>query len=271
MRKNKEAEVLMSPEHLAYRRQIRRKRIGIAVARFGVLVVMLLLWELMTLIGALDSFYVSSPIRIIRALGKMFGGGGVYKDIGVTLGECILGFTISTLLGAVIAVALWWSDWVRRVADPYLVVLNSLPKIALGPVIITIVGIGIRAIVVMAVLICIVITILTVLGGFLSCDPDKITLMRSMGATKMQIMLKLLLPYSVPNLISVLKMNIGLSWVGTIMGEYLGSNAGLGKRILYDSQTYRMDSVMASIVLLCVLAAGMYFLITIVEKRYKRG
>jgi len=149
-----------------------------------------------------------------------------------------------------------------------LVVLNSLPKIALGPLIIIWVGAGTSAIITICVLICIVITIITMLNAFLSCDNDKILLMKSMGANKFKILYKLVLPFSIPNFISMLKINVGMSWVGSIMGEYLSSSAGLGYLIVYGSQVFRLDLVMTSTVLLCILAGLMYFVVALIEKYY---
>ncbi|MEG1500086.1 MAG: ABC transporter permease subunit, partial [Clostridia bacterium] len=165
---------------------------------------------------------------------------------------------------------LWLSEKLRRILDPYIVVLNSLPKVALGPLIIIWVGAGTSAIITMCILICVILTTLTMLSAFLSCDKDKILLMKSMNASKSQILFKLILPNALPEFISVLKINVGLSWVGTIMGEYIVSQAGLGYLIVYGSQVFKLDLVMTSTVILCVLAAAMYFIVNWVEKKFKR-
>lgn len=154
----------------------------------------------------------------------------------------------------------------RKVTEPYVVVLNSLPKIALGPVIIIWVGAGAKAIIMMTVLICIVVTILTSLGGMMETDAGKILLMRSMGATKRQILTMVVFPSALPTLLGVLKINVGLAWVGTIMGEYLVSGAGLGYLIIYGGQVFKLDLVMTSTVILCLLAGIMYFVVAAVEK-----
>lgn len=267
----KKDQALYSKEHLKYLKNIRINKVLILTTQIGILIGLLLLWEVLTHFKVLDPLFFSSPSRIIKTTGEMFSDKEIYKHIGITLYECFLGFTISTVVGTLIAVGLWWSDYLRRVLDPYLVVLNSLPKIALGPVIIVLMGLGIKAIVTMAILICIIITITSVLNGMMSCDADKILLMKSMGASKFQILYKLLLPYSIPNLISVLKINIGLSWIGTIMGEYLTSRAGLGYLIVYGGQVFKMDLVMTSVFLLCVMAAGMYLLVSLIEKRINKA
>ena len=165
---------------------------------------------------------------------------------------------------------LWRFVKLRRVLEPYIVVLNALPKIALGPIIIIWVGAGAQAIIVMTVLICIIVTVISVLNGFMAVDEGKILLMRSMGATKLQILTKLILPANVPALVNMLKINVGLAWVGTIMGEYLVSTAGLGYLIIYGSQVFKMDLVMASTVILCILATVMYLGVAAIERVTKK-
>ena len=260
-----------SSEHLTFLKKQKRKKIIILACQTGLLVILAGLWELLTYFNIMDPFITSSPSRIFKTLGVLLSEGSLFKHIGVTLYECVLGFVIATALGVVIAAALWWSDTAKKILDPYIVVLNSLPKVALGPIIIIWVGLGSQAIIMMAVLISVIVTILSVLNGFLSCDKDKILLMRSMGANKGQILFKLILPHALPDMISALKINVGLSWVGTIMGEYLVSRAGLGYLIINGGLFFKLDIVMTSIVVLCVLAAIMYFGVAILEKWiYKR-
>lgn len=255
--------------HEEYLRKIKLDKIKIIVIQAAILIGLLTLWQVAATLGFIDDFITSSPARIVKTFGQLLKQ-DIFKHIGITLLECVLGFIISTVLGTVIAVFLWWSKTLRRVLEPYIVVLNSLPKIALGPIIIIWVGAGYQAIVFMTVLICIIVTIISVLNGFLACDEGKILLLKSMGANKFQIFFKLILPYSVPNFISVLKINVGLSWVGVIMGEYLVSSAGLGYLIIYGGQVFKLDLVMTSTVILCVLAALMYMAVSVVEKRIKR-
>lgn len=255
--------------HRQFIRKHRNNKIKILACQIGVLILFLFLWELFARIGIIDDFIMSSPSRIIKMFGAL-GEQHIFKHIGITVLECILGFTLSTVIGSLIAIALWWSVTLRKILEPYLVVLNSLPKIALGPIIIIWVGAGMKAIVTMAVLICIIVTIISVLNGFLSADEGKILLLQSMGANKFQILIKLILPYSIPNFISVLKINVGLAWVGTIMGEYLVSAAGLGYLIIYGGQVFKLDLVMASTVILCILATLMYLAVALVEKRINK-
>ena len=248
----------------------RMEKLKIVLIQIAVLLFFFGLWELLARTGAIDSFFTSSPSRMLITL-KQLVRQDLFRHVGITLLECICGFAIATVLGTIIAVFLWWSKTLRRVMEPYIVVLNSLPKIALGPIIIIWMGAGYQAIITMTVLICIIVTIMSVLAGFMECDEDKILLMRAMGANKWQILWKLLLPSSLPNLISVLKINVGLSWVGVIMGEYLVSSAGLGYLIIYGGQVFKLDLVMASTLILFLLAALMYLSVALLEKHVKRS
>ena len=216
---------------------------------------------------------MSSPSRILATIGSLYSSGELFYHIGITLYETLLGFVISIILGGLIAIILWWSDTLRKILDPYIVVLNSLPKIALGPVVIIWFGAGMQSIVVICVLITIIIAVISMLNAFREVDKDKILLMRSMGANKFQILTKLILPASLPQFVSVLKISVGMSWVGSIMGEYLVSSAGLGYLIVYGSQVFRLDLVMASTLILCILACIMYLAVALLEKyvNKKRG
>jgi len=184
----------------------------------------------------------------------------------ITLNETLLGFAIATGIGFVIAFVLWYSDFLRRVTEPYLVVLNSLPKIALGPIIIIWFGAGEKAIIFMCILIVIIVTIMNILNSFTSCDPQLIALAKSMGANKFQIFFKLILPNSLRDIVATLKINVGLSWIGAIMGEYLVSRAGLGYLLIYGGQVFNLNLVMTATVVLCILASMMYFAVALFEK-----
>ena len=256
---------IMTP-HRRYLLSVRRKKIFVKLWQFGILAAIIGLWELLTAVGAMDPFFLSSPSRIAVTFAELCAGGDFFYHIGVTLLECVIGFAISMGVGSVIAVLLWLSESARRVAEPYLVVLNALPKIALGPLIIIWVGSGTKAIVLMAVMICIIVTVISVLEGLCSAAPDKLLLLRSMGANRLQLLRYAVLPEALPTFLSVVKINVGLSWVGTIMGEYLVSGAGLGYLIVYDGQVFRTDLVMTATVTLCVLAGGMYGLMSLAEK-----
>jgi len=209
---------------------------------------------------------MSSPSRIAKTIASLYLDGSLFYHIGVTLWETLAGFAIAVVLGFAIALLLWWSETVRKVLEPYIVVLNALPKIALGPLIIIWFGTGSEAIVFMTVLVGIIVATLNMLSAFVSTDANKILLMRSMGANKFQILWKLVLPSSYPAIISMLKVNVGMAWIGSIMGEYIVSRAGLGYLIVYGGQVFKLDLVMSATFILCLLAAGMYALVVLLEK-----
>lgn len=239
--------------------------LSIHVSRIILLLVLLGAWEIAANSGFVDPFITSSPSRIFSKLAEMLSNGTIWQHISITLYETLMAFLISTLIGLVVAILLFLCLPLRQIAEPYLIILNSLPKIALGPLIIIWMGVGTSAIVTMGILICVVITIVSLLGGYCGVEQEKIMLMKSMGANKFQILFKLVLPASLPNFISVLKINVGMAWVGVIMGEYLSSKAGLGYLLVYGGQVFQLDLVMTTIFILCVLAAIMYLCISLIE------
>ena len=259
-----------SNEHLAYLKRKKLKAVMINVARVGILLAVLGLWELCAQLGAIDPFITSSPSRVIKTIVNLYTGGSLFYHIGITLMETLVGFTVAAVLGYAIALLLYVSDWARRIFEPYIVVLNSLPKIALGPLIIIWIGTGYSAIIFMTVLVAIIVCIMNTLQGFLSVDKTMLTLMRAMGASKFRQLTKLIIPASMPTLISTLKIAVGLGWIGSIMGEYIVSRAGLGYLIVYGGQVFKLDLVMTATIILCALAGGMYGIIALIEKRLNK-
>ena len=260
----------MSPQHKLYLKKRKRRNILVWGIRIGVLVALLGIWELVAYTKLIDPFIISSPSRIVKVIVSLYNGGELFVHVGASLLETVAGFIIATLLGTGVAVLLWLSPTLRDVLEPYLITLNSLPKIALGPILIVWMGTGYKSIIFMAVLICIIITVISMLSGFIGVDKEKIMLLQSMKASKWKIFTKLVFPANIPTLISVLKINVGLSWIGSIMGEYLSSKQGLGYLLVYGSQVFKLDLVMASTVVLCILAGGMYALVALLEKAVKK-
>ncbi len=255
-----------SREHLLYLSGVKKKTVLINVARFAILLLFLTLWELSAAFNWINPFITSSPSRIATAIMDLYKNGSLFYHVGTTLWETLVGFFIAVALGYSIALLLWWSEAFRRVSEPYFVVLNALPKIALGPLIIIWCGTGSSAIIFMTVLIGLIVTILNMLGGFMATDPNKLLLLRSMGATKLQILTKLVIPSSLPTFISMLKINVGMAWIGSIMGEYIVSKAGIGYLIVYGGQVFKLDLVMSAVFILCVLAALMYASVALLER-----
>ena len=257
-RKKREAPKGLSPERAAYLRRKKTRRRWVLCCQWGILLLLVALWEILASLGVIDSFILSQPSRIWRTWTTMFVEGELWTHMWVTIYETLVGFLLGVLLGVGLAILLWWSDFVSKVSEPYLVVLNSLPKIALGPVIIIVVGAGTEAIIFMALAISLIVTVLEMLGGFRRTDPDAIRMAKTFGATKGQIFCKIVLPSNVGTLFGSLKINIGLSLVGVIAGEFLVSKAGLGYLIVYGGQVFKLDLVMASVIILSAVAALMY-------------
>ena len=256
----------LSPRRAAYLAALRREDRRVRIWQVALVAGLFALWELSCRVGLSDGFLVSSPSRMAQTLWTLCRSGALWRHAAVSVGETVLGFTAGTALGTLIAVAMWWSDTAARILDPYLVVLNALPKTALGPIFIVWMGAGMGAIVTMTLAISLIVTILSMYAGFRTTDPEKIRLMRTLGATKRQILWLLVFPANCPTLFATLKVNVGLSWVGVIMGEFLVSRAGLGYLIVYGSQVFNMDLVMASVLVLGAAAVGMYLLVLRAEK-----
>lgn len=264
------SEKAPSSPRLAYLRARARRERRIRFLQMFVLLAFALLWELSARLGWVDEFIVSSPCRIALCLKKLYTGGELWLHIGVSCLETVAGFVLGTLLGTLIAVILWWSPFLSRVSEPYLVVLNALPKTALGPIFIVWIGAGTASIIAMTLAISIIVTILSMHSGFLSTSPEKLRLMRSMGASRLQILRLLVLPANYATLFNTLRVNVGLSWVGVIMGEFLVSRAGLGYLIVYGSQVFNMDLVMSTVILLAVAAVIMYQGVILLERLLKK-
>ncbi|KAJ49329.1 NitT/TauT family transport system permease protein [Clostridium tetanomorphum] len=256
-------------EHQEYIINIKRKKNKIIITRILILIIFFLLWEIAGNLKWIDPFLTSTPSRMWKSLVQVYNEGTLFTHIWVTCFETILGFILGTILGTLVAILLWWSDFLCKVLDPYLVVLNALPKVALAPIIIFWVGNGKKAIIIVALLISIVVTIISVLNGFNEVDEDKIKLLKTFGASKWQILIHLIIPASIPTLISALKINVGLSWVGVIMGEFLVAKEGLGFLIIFGGQISQLDMVMMSIIVLSVIAYLMYEGVAIIEKKFK--
>lgn len=260
----------ISKNHENYLKEVKRRRRNVLITQISLFVIGLLIWEIAAHFKWIDTFLTSSPSAIWNLFLQYAVKGNLLHHVTVSVVETIIGFLAGTILGVVFAIGLWWSDFWAKVLDPYLVILNSLPKTALAPIIIIWVGAGYTGIIVTAITISIVVTIMNMFISFKSVDEDKIRLLKTFNASKLQILKKLVLPSSVPDLISTLKINIGLSWVGVIVGEFLVSKAGIGYLIVYGGQVFKLDIVMMSVMILTIISALMYKVIAIIEERFTK-
>lgn len=221
----------ISEDRKKYLRKIKINKITVLITQILILLAFILLWEILAETKVINSFITSSPSRILDTFMNIKNN-NLMMHLWVTAYETIIGFLAGTILGIIIAIALWWSEFLSKVLEPFLVVLNSLPKTALGPIIIIWVGAGTPAIIVMAIAISLIVTVLDITNGFLNTDKEKIKMAKSFNATKWQLLTKIVIPSNISTFINTLKVNIGLSLVGVITGEFLVSKAGLR---LFDS------------------------------------
>lgn len=255
----------ISEDRRKYLKKKKTEKTIILTVQISIVIGFIAIWEILANKGIIDSFIMSQPSRILKTFLNL-SSNNLLHHIKVTVTETIIGFLLGTFLGAIIAVFLWWSKFLSKVSEPFLVVLNSLPKIALGPVIIIWVGAGMSAIIVMALAISLIVTILDILNGFINTDKEKIKMARTFNANKIQILTKIVIPSNISTFFNTLKVNIGLCLVGVITGEFLVSKGGLGYLIVYGGQVFQLDLVMTSVVILAIVAALMYESIVLLEK-----
>ena len=256
----------ISPRHLSYIKKTKKEALKIRLWQVSILVIFLAFWEVASRLKIIDSFIVSSPSRILKTIRQLYCGGQLWSNILATTGETLVGFALGTVLGVVISSLIWYFPTAFKISEPYLVVLNALPKVALGPVIIVWMGASAGSIILMALLVSVILSTMSILQGFISTDKNQILLMKSFGASRLQVFTKLVFPSNLPLMLSVLKINIGMSLIGVITGEFLVSESGIGYLIVYGGQVFKMDLVMAGVVILAALAWAMYAVVAKTEK-----
>ena len=260
----------MSEMQIKYLRQIKRRKVIITILRFLVGFSFIGIWEFAASTGHINSFVFSSPSRIVKLFFEMSSDGSLFMHLGVTVYETLISFFLVMAIGVIGAIILWIFKSLAEVLEPYLVMLGSLPKSALAPVLIVWLGNNMKTIIVAAVSVAVFGTIITLHNYFKEIDSDMTKLITTLGGSRKDIMTKVLLPASIPVIISTMKVNIGLSLVGVIIGEFLAANEGLGYLIIYGSQVFMLDMVIMSIFLLCILSMILYGVINILEKKFSR-
>ncbi|MTV48679.1 ABC transporter permease subunit [Heliobacillus mobilis] len=251
-----------------YLQKMRKEKWLIILTQAFILAAFIVAWEVMASARIIDPFLFSRPSQIIELLLKLAREGELFHHVAVTVGETLAGFFLGTFLGLLTAILLWWYPSLARLMDPFLVVLNSTPKIALGPIFIVWMGNGYGAILTMALTISVITTITVIYSGFTEVPEGYVKLIRVFGGNRWEILRKVILPASVPTIIAALKVNIGLTLVGVIVGEFLVSKSGLGYLIIYGGQVFQLTLVIASIVILAVVAAILYQFVAWFERRW---
>lgn len=250
-----------------YVRKIKRQRFLIRVYQILIFIVFLCLWEYTAKHGIINDFIFCSPSKLLNTMLTMLQDGSLLYHIGITLYETLIGFVIVIAGSLIVATIFWWNQTLSKVLEPYLVILNALPKSALAPVLIVWLGANKTTIIVCACSVAIFGSILNIYTGFVNVDTDKIKLIQTLKGNRYQCLKLVVLPSNVPNIISIMKVNIGLCLVGVVIGEFLAAREGLGYLIIYGSQTFKMSSVLLSILILCVIALLLYTILQHFEKK----
>ena len=257
--------------HDQYNRRRKSWRRKVSLTQIGILIIMFLSWEVAGRMKWIDVLLFSYPSKIFGQIGKDVASGEIWSHLSVTVFETVVGFLLGTILGTLIAILIWWSPFLSKVLDPYLVVFNSMPKVALGPIFIVMFGAGFTAIIMTTISITVIITTLVVYNSFNEVDPNYVKVARTFGANRKQIFRKVVFPASFPAIVSTLKVNVGLAWIGVIVGEFLVAKEGLGYLIIYGFQVFNFTLVMSSLIVIAVVATIMYQLVAWLERKLMGG
>ena len=250
-----------SIEHILFLKKKKREHVIVVFFRLLILMIFLFVWEMLAKNGIINSFVFSCSSKVVKTLLKLFSGGTLFSHIGITFYEIIISFLLSSIVGIAIATLLWSNNMIHKILDPYLTIFNSLPKVALGPLIIIWFGAGINSVIFMGFIISIFVTIISIYQGFISTNINYITMLRCFNASKWQIFKYAVLPSNFKNIISALKVNISMNLIGIIMGELLVSKKGIGYLIMYGSQIFNIDLVITCIFILAIISYIMYSLV----------
>ncbi len=251
----------MSKEQKEYIKKYKINKYLIFITQIFILISIILLWQILSDKNIINSFITSSPKKIINTIYNLYIDNNLFNHIYITLKETIISFVLTSIISFIIAIILYSNKFLQKVFDPYLIVLSSLPKVALGPLLIIWLGANQKSIITMAILISIIVSIQNILDGFNKTDKSKIKLLKTFNASKLNILFYLIIPQSKETIINTLKINLSLCLVGVIMGEFLTSKEGLGHLILYGMQIFNLDIVMSGITLLLIISIGLYKLI----------
>ena len=257
----------MSDEQKLYLKNIKRKKFIVLFWQIFLVVIFIGVWEFLAKKNIINSFVFSRPSKIIDTIISLYKQGNLFNHIFITLKEVLIAFLLGISFGFIIAIILYELPTLALILDPYLTLVNSLPKVALGPLIIIIAGANIKSVIVMALLINLIISIITIYNGFINVYNEKLKLVKSFKASKQQILFKLIIPNSYNTIISSLKLNISMSLIGVIMGEFLVSQEGIGYLIIYGTQVFNLSLVMAGILILLIISFLLYKIIILVENK----
>ena len=257
----------MSINQINYLKKIKRKKIIISIIQIMLLVLFILIWELLSSKEIINSFIFSSPSKIVKCIIDLYKNNNLFYHLYITLKEVLISFILGTAIGFIGAIIFYYVDILKKIFDPYLNLLNSLPKVSLGPLLIIWLGANTKSIIMMSLLINTIVTLITIYNGLINTDEYKIKMFKTFKANKLQTLLYLILPTNKETIISSVKLNISMSLIGVIMGEFLVSKAGIGYLILYGTQVFNLNLVMSGIILIMIMSFIIYEIISIIEKR----
>lgn len=243
----------------------------ITLAQVGLFLLLLGLWELAARLEWIDSFFFCSPSIVVKCFFRMLVGEELLLHLGFSLLEITISFVLIFFISFVVAILLWYYLALSRVLEPFLVVLNALPKSALAPLFIVWIGTGSKTIIVAGISVALFGSIINLYSGFRETDAEKMLLIQTLGGDKLDVLTKVVIPAAIPNIISVMKVNIGLALVGVIIGEFFAGRRGLGYLIIYGTQVFKLDMVLTSIIILCFLAMLLYKIVQSLEHAYLRS
>lgn len=261
------SEDWLQEKWLQHRKRKRRMSRYVLSVQTLILVLFVGLWELAGQLKWIDVLIFSYPSKVGRQIVKDALSGELWPHLAMTVGETAVGFLLGTLIGTLLAVLIWWSPFLSRVLDPYMVVFNSMPKVALGPIFIVLFGAGFTAIVVTTLSITVIVTTLVVFNSFNEVDANFVKVIRTFGGSRRDVFLKVILPASFPTIVSTLKVNVGMAWVGVIVGEFLVAKIGLGYLIVYGFQVFNFTLVLSSLVIIAIVATAMYQMVVYIERK----
>ena len=257
---------MKSKGYKEYLKKVKIEKISVLITQLFLLILIIFLWQYAANHNLINTFISSSPKKILTTIINLYQNQNLWYHIWITIYETTISFFLGTILGTLIAIILWYNPFISKVIDPYLTIINSLPKVSLGPILIIWIGANTKSIIVMALLISLIVTIITVYNGFILTDTNKIKLLKSLNANKIQMLKYLILPENYKTIISSLKINISMSLIGVIMGELLVSKNGIGYLIMYGSQVFNLDLVITGIIILMIVSYIMYILVSYLEK-----
>ena len=249
-----------------YIKRIKRKKLIILIMQLLLFISFIIIWQILASNNIINAFITSSPKNIVKTIISLYKNNNLTNHILTTIKETLISFSITTLLSLVISLLLYSFNILAKIVDPYLTALNSLPKVALGPIIIICLGANTKSIIVMSILISLIVSIQSIYTGFENTDKNKIKLLKMFNSSKIDILYYLVIPSNKKVILNTLKINISMCLIGVITGEFLTSKSGIGYLILYGSQVFNLNLVMSGIVILMVISIIMYKLVTFISK-----